>query len=265
MKLFYRKYGNGPPLIILHGLFGSSDNWLTIARSIAGKFTVILPDQRNHGQSPHSDVHDYDSLSNDIYDLAEELKLESFFLAGHSMGGKAAIAFTYKWPEKLKGLLVADISPISDEPFNSRMAEEHLKLLNAILSVNPSNLKSRADADSILSGKVTDERIRGLILKNLRNNADNSYSWKINAKSLKKNLGKIMEQVIPADPVNFQITGFPVYFLKGEKSEYLPEKDFREIQRIFPAAEFITIEGAGHWINADNPEEVRKCLLRFLD
>ncbi len=113
MKLFYRKYGNGPPLIILHGLFGSSDNWVTIAKSLSEVFTVYLPDQRNHGLSPHSDIHDYESMSQDLSELAKDLSLKKFFLAGHSMGGKTAIAFAMSWPEMLNGLLIADISPFT--------------------------------------------------------------------------------------------------------------------------------------------------------
>jgi esterase len=265
MKLFFRKYGTGPPLVILHGLFGSSDNWVSLARSISDRFTVILPDQRNHGLSPHSDKHDYGSLSNDLYDLATDLHLNSFFLAGHSMGGKTAISFAYKWPEKLNGLLIADISPIADAHFNDEMSGQHLKLLDAILSFDIADIKSRHQADLILSAKIPDDRVRGLILKNLRTNQDKSYSWKINAASLRKNIENIMAEVMPAETGGLRLTGFPVYFLKGEKSDYLPEKDFREIQKIFPAAEFITVPGAGHWLNVDNPEALRNCLLRFLD
>ena len=101
MKLFFRKYGNGPPLVILHGLYGSSDNWVTIAKHLSDSFTVYLPDQRNHGQSPHSKIHDYDSMSDDLYELVNDLKLKKIFLAGHSMGGKTAISFALKWPEML--------------------------------------------------------------------------------------------------------------------------------------------------------------------
>ena len=111
MKLFYRKYGAGPSLIILHGLYGASDNWATIAKNLSERFTVYVPDQRNHGNSPHSDIHDYDSMRDDLYELAGDLKLKKFFLAGHSMGGKTAIAFAVKWPEMINGLLIADISP----------------------------------------------------------------------------------------------------------------------------------------------------------
>ena len=265
MKLFCRKYGNGPPLIILHGLFGSSDNWVTIARSISDRFTVFLPDQRNHGSSPHSDVHDYESMSNDLKELADDLMLGKYFLAGHSMGGKTAVSFAYKWPERLSGLLVADISPFANDGLNSEMARWYNSILNSILSVNPSDITSRREAGSILAGRIADERTRELILKNLVRNSDNSFSWKINAPSLLNNLGKIMEPVLPYDAGSNQITGFPVYFLKGELSDYLPEMDFTRILRIFPSAEFITVPDAGHWLNSDNPEEVKKSLLRFLD
>src|SRR5512138_128346 len=104
MELFYRKYGTGPPLFILHGLFGSSDNWVTIARKLSGYFTVYLPDQRNHGQSPHSDIHNYDSMSRDLFELTEKLEINKLFLAGHSMGGKVAVNFALKWPEKINSL-----------------------------------------------------------------------------------------------------------------------------------------------------------------
>ncbi len=102
-------------MIILHGLYGSSDNWVTIAKELADSFTVYLPDQRNHGQSPHSDIHDYESMSDDLFELVMDLNLGRFFLAGHSMGGKTAYPFALKWPEMLYGLIVADISPFTDE------------------------------------------------------------------------------------------------------------------------------------------------------
>ncbi len=259
MKLFYRKYGSGPLLIILHGLFGSSDNWVTIARSISNRFTVILPDQRNHGLSPHSDVHDYESMSSDIKELAEDLNLGRFILAGHSMGGKTAVSFACKWPERLNGLLIADISPFKTESHNSE-TDRHRSILRVILSTDTAAITSRRDAESMLSGRIADEKTRGLILKNLVRNSDNTFSWKINALSLLHNFDRIVEAIVPEGN---RITGFPVTFLKGEKSEYLPENDFNEILNIFPAAGFITIPSAGHWLHVDNPEAVKKCLLDF--
>jgi pimeloyl-ACP methyl ester carboxylesterase len=264
MKLFYRKYGSGPPLIILHGLFGSSDNWVSIAKSLADNFTVILPDQRNHGQSPHSDIHDYDSMRDDLFELANDLSLKKFFLAGHSMGGKTAIAFAMKWPEMLNGLLIADISPFTNEAARNSIYSEHNNILSAVLSIDLTKVSTRSDAEKLLSEKIESEKTRGLIMKNLQRTGDNSFSWKINAESLLKNLDRIMTGVERRQDYNHQITGFPVIFLKGGDSDYIPSDDFKDILMVFPAAELIVIPGAGHWINADKPEEVVKNIKRLL-
>jgi esterase len=264
VKLFYRKYGNGPPLIILHGLYGSSDNWVTIAKNLGDIYTVYLPDQRNHGRSPHNMIHDYDSMRNDLFELAGELKLNKFFLAGHSMGGKTAISFTLEWPEMINGLLIADISPFKNENTNHTDYNQHLEILEAMLSTDISHISTRREAESIISGKIASEKVRGFILKNLERSADNSFVWKINTLSLRNNLTRIMEGIDRKADLNYNITGFPVIFLKGEDSEYLPSDDFRDIQKVFPAAEFVIVPGAGHWIHSDKPSEVVKYLRKLL-
>jgi pimeloyl-ACP methyl ester carboxylesterase len=265
MKLFYRKYGYGPPLVILHGLFGSSDNWVSIAKSISDRFTIFLPDLRNHGQSPHTQAHDYDSMKEDLYELVNDFGLEKFFLAGHSMGGKAAVSFALNWPERLSGLLVADISPLTQKERRTEDYDQYLQILNFILTTNMAGITSRNEIESLLVKRTSSEKVRELILKNLKREPDNSFSWKINASALFNNLDKIMEGIEYDDTGSNEITGFPVFFLKGEKSEYLPYSDFIKIKKIFPGAELIMIPGAGHWIHADNPEKVRKCFLKFLD
>jgi esterase len=264
MKLFYRKYGNGPPLIILHGLYGSSDNWVTIANKLSDRFTVYLPDQRNHGQSPHSDIHDYDSMRDDLYELANDLRIKKFFLCGHSMGGKTAISFALKWPEMLDGLLIADISPFTNENEVHSTYNQHFTILNAILSVDLSKISNRTEVERKLTEKISSEKETGLIMKNLQRTSDNSFAWKINASALLKNLDKIMEGVERPSDYNRQITGFPVIFLKGGDSEYIPNEDYNDILRVFPAAEIIEIPGAGHWIQVDKPEEVVSQIKRLL-
>lgn len=261
MKLFYRIYGSGPPLIILHGLYGSSDNWVSIARKLAGNFTVILPDQRNHGQSPHSMIHDYTAMKNDLHSLVSELGIGKFFLAGHSMGGKTAAAYAIDNQEMLLGLLIADISPFSKRGNDSKEFEQHNQILNFMISTRISGITSRQEIDSLLKNKIDLEKTRSLILKNLNRNQDNSFSWKINARALSDNLENIMA---PVEPGNEEITGFPVYFLKGEYSDYLQDTDHKKILEVFPAAEFITIPKAGHWIHADNPDSVIDCFNRFI-
>lgn len=263
MKLFFRKSGKGPPLIILHGLYGSSDNWVSIAKAISGKFTVYLPDLRNHGQSPHSDLHDYESLSTDIHELAGDLGLEKFFLSGHSMGGKAAAFFALRWPEKLLGLIIADISPFAAGDIRTKEYNQHLSILTTIIMTDISSAGSRTDVELLLKDKIPSERTRGMIMKNLKRLPDNKFSWKINASSLLRNLENIMDG-LPRPGVNFpSVTGFPVLFLKGENSGYMPDSDRSDILKIFPAAEFQIVRNAGHWLHSDNPEAVKQALMDF--
>ena len=264
MKLFCRKYGNGPPLVILHGLYGSSDNWVTIAKKLGNSFTVYLPDQRNHGQSPHSQIHDYDSMRDDLFELAGDLNLKKFFLAGHSMGGKTAISFALKWPEMLNGLLIADISPFTNETGRQSIYVQHFTILNAILSFDLDKISTRREAGNVLLEKIPSEKVRELILKNLQRTTDNNFAWKLNAQSILKNLDKIMEGVERQTDYSQQIIGFPVIFLKGGDSDYIPAVDFRDIRNVFPAAEIIEIPGAGHWIHVDKPDEVVKNLKNLL-
>jgi pimeloyl-ACP methyl ester carboxylesterase len=265
MKLFYRKYGNGPALIILHGLFGSSDNWVTIAKKITDKFTVYLPDLRNHGNSPHSDEQDYNLMRDDLHELVTDLNLKKFFLAGHSMGGKVAISFAIRWPEMLQGLLVADISAFGDK-FTSQVAyNQHISILKTILSTDLSGLTSRNEVESLLGNEIKSERIRGLIMKNMQRNDGNEFVWKINAASILSNLDKIMEGIDRPSAFPQQITGFPVIFLRGAESDYLPIEDYADIKKIFPVVEFTEIPGAGHWIQADKPDDVADNLLRLTE
>jgi pimeloyl-ACP methyl ester carboxylesterase len=263
MKLFYREYGNGPPLIILHGLYGSSDNWITIAKNLAEMYTVYLPDQRNHGNSFHDNIHDYESMRADLFELAAELNLKKFFLAGHSMGGKIAISFALKWPEMIEGLLIADISPFVNETYGITFYNEHYSILKAILSIDLSLISSRREAESVLLEKIPSEKVRGFVLKNLHRISGNNFAWKINAGALLNNLEKIMAGIDRPTDADEQISGFPVIFLKGEDSDHLPSGDFSDIQRVFPSAEFINVQGAGHWIHSDRPDEVIKNLKRL--
>lgn len=264
MKLFFRKYGDGPPLIILHGLYGSSDNWVSLAKSISDRFTVYLPDQRNHGQSPHSDVHDYESMKADLYELVEELGPGRFFLAGHSMGGRTAMAFAINWPEKLYGLAIGDVTPRSSDEKFFEAYSAHTKILDSVLSVDLEQLKSRNEIEAVLAQTIDSENIRGFIMKNLRRNSDETFAWKLNVPVLRRNLKEIIRGLEPRNFENAELRGFPVIFLKGENSDYISEEDFSDIRRLFPGAEFDVIPGAGHWIHADNPEAVRNSFLRLI-
>jgi len=265
MKLFFRKYGQGPPLIILHGLYGSSDNWVTIAKRISHKFTVYLPDQRNHGHSPHANNHDYNSLGNDLLEFADDQKLARFFLAGHSMGGKAAVFFTLRYPERISGLIVADISPFKDAYNDPGEFKFHDNLIRMLLELKISDASSRKEIDDRLSRMISSEKIRGLIMKNLERETETGFRWKLNIHALHDNILKIMEGLPGPSDDSHEITGFPIMFLKGEYSDYLPVDEIPYILKVFPAAEFRTISKAGHWVHSDNPEAVTEALLSLLD
>lgn len=257
MKLFFRSFGSGPPIFILHGLYGSSDNWLSIARMIGENYKVYLPDLRNHGQSPHSVVMNYEVMSEDLLKLVNSLNISKFFLAGHSMGGKVAITFALKWPDRLNGLLVADISPFINERSGQKVIIQHRSILRAVLSLDLSKIKSRMEAEAELKKMIEPENVRGFILKNLQRSDDNTFGWKLDALSILNNIDRIMEGIDRRSIHNInQISGFPVIFLKGAKSDYIDPSDFPYILKIFPAAEIKEIANAGHWLHSDQPEEV---------
>jgi esterase len=265
MRLFFRKSGIGPPLIILHGLYGSSDNWVSIAKRLADNFTVYLPDLRNHGQSPHSQQHDYNSMKNDLHEMVLENGINKFFLAGHSMGGKTAMFFASQWPEMIEGLLIADISPFPPDILANEFYLMHRTILEAILAVNPILLSKRGEVELMLSEKIPSEKIRGLILKNLERTSSSSFRWKINASALLANLDAIMDGLPRPSEESSQITGFPVMFLKAADSSYIPESDYNDIYKLFPAAEIKTIENSGHWIHVDRPDAVSEGILDLLN
>ena len=264
MKLFFRKYGSGPPLIILHGLYGCSDNWITIARMISESFTVYLPDLRNHGQSPLSGEMNYRVMSQDILELAEDLELNSFFLAGHSMGGKAAMTFALRYPEKLNGLLVADISPFTTKTTEKEAFEQHKAILDAIISLDLSKIKTRAEAEAEIGKRIESEKTAGFILKNLQRTHENMFTWRLNAPVLSENLKYITEGFKRENISEMQTSGFPVTFLKASDSDYIRYEDYDDIIRLFPSAEIKEIAGAGHWLHADQPESVAGYLKELL-
>jgi pimeloyl-ACP methyl ester carboxylesterase len=197
-------------------------------------------------------------MRDDLYELVNDLAIKKFFLAGHSMGGKTAISFALKWPEMLNGLLIADISPFTYESNGYSAHSQHITILNAILSSDLKKISSRDEADSLLKKKIPDESIRSLILKNLQRIHGNTFSWKMNAESLLNNLDKIMSGIKRKTDFSQQISGFPVIFLKGGESDYISKEDFRDILKVFPAADIIEVPGAGHWIQVDKPDEVVK-------
>lgn len=267
MELSYKKLGQGPPMIILHGLYGSSDNWYSIAKAFAGRFEVYLIDQRNHGNSPHTKEHNYIVLRNDLYEFMESRKLEKAVIMGHSMGGKAAMFFAVAYPEKVQSLIVVDISPRSYKSLTQPVSQslDHLNIITSMMGVDFSKAKDRQDIDLALSETLHSQKLRQFLLKNVRRNKDGQFEWKLNVKTIHDQLPKIMDGLDPKPYMNGNgVTGFPVLFIKAEKSGYIKEEDIAIIKTIFPMAELVTIPGADHWVHVEMPELLIKTVSYFI-
>jgi esterase len=267
MELFYRKMGLGPPMIILHGLYGSSDNWYTIGKAFSSRFEVFLIDQRNHGASPHTREHTYIQLRNDLYDFMEIHKILKPVIIGHSMGGKAAMFFAVAWPERVQSLVVVDISPASYKSLTRTAPQsiDHMNILMAMMAVDFTKVNDREDVNRMLAETLGSERIRNFLLKNLKRNEDNLYSWRLNVKTLHDQLPQILDGLDPKPFMNGNgITGFPVLFVKAGASNYITEEDISIIKTIFPMAEMVTIPGADHWVHVEKPELVIKTIEYFV-
>jgi esterase len=250
MKLFFRESGQGRPLIILHGLFGSSDNWFSHAKTFAPFFKVYLVDQRNHGQSPHSDEFNYKALTLDLEQFITEHRIEKPIILGHSMGGKTAMNFAVKNPGKLDKLIVVDIVP-------KYYPVHHDQILEGLESIDLKTIQSRNEADQALSTYVPEPDVRQFLLKNLSRN-ENGFEWKINIAGIDKNI----EQIGAGLEYPGSYDG-PSLFIKGAKSNYYKPGDEEAIKKIFTQAKIETID-TGHWVQAENPQEFSRMVLTFL-
>lgn len=251
MNLFFRKTGEGSPLIILHGLFGSSDNWLSIAKVLGNNHTVYSVDQRNHGQSPHSDFFNYKIMANDLKAFIEENNIDNPIILGHSMGGKTAMQFAVNNPKMLKKLILVDIGAKS-YPIH------HDTILKGLNSINIDELKSRGEADQQLSKYVSETGIRQFLLKNIARSAD-GFKWKMNLPIIEKEI----EQVGIGLSNNDFYKG-DTLFIRGKNSNYILDEDIDGLNYHFPKYKLETIENAGHWLHAEQPEKFVEIVKNFI-
>lgn len=253
MKLFYREIGSqGPNVIILHGLFGSSDNWLPQAKMLSEQYRVYLPDLRNHGQSPHTDEFDYRVMAEDLKKFIDDHKIEAPAIIGHSMGGKAAMTLATHYPDIPGGLVIVDITP-------KAYGQQHDSILEGLLSLSVEKVKTRMEADEALARHVDQPAVRQFLLKNLQREPAGGFSWKMNLDAIARHF-----ESVGAAIEKERVFDKPVLFIRGAKSNYVQDADLKDIQVIFPSARLLTLD-TGHWVQAEKPRELVDAVINFLE
>lgn len=254
--LFYREKGHPsrPPLLLLHGLWGASDNWLTVAGLLEKDFHVILPDCRNHGRSPHLPRHRYADLCGDLQHFIHSLDLaEKPFVAGHSMGGKTLMQLLLKHPETAAKAAVIDIAP---RPYPVPAVQR--RLLQFVTAPGQLACNSRETLLHRLRSAFPEEKYVQLLQKNIRKQ-NGTYTWRINTQAIRKDLN----QITGWPPSAYPPYPSPVLFISGGQSDYLSPDDRPLIRKLFPAACFSTVPQAGHWIHAEAPLALARRLKTF--
>ena len=247
LKLHLRHYGEasaaGLPLVLIHGLFGSAANWHGIARRLATGRRVLVPDLRNHGQSPWDPRMDYRTMAIDLAALLEREGIDRAHLVGHSMGGKAAMWLALTAPERVGSLVVADVAPIA-------YATRHGALVQALAALPLNEIADRRDADSRLAAAIHSAPVRGYLLQNLAHDGAGGWRWRLNLEVLAQSLEGILG--FP-EATGLQFPGATL-FLYGSRSDYVTGEGLPRIRALFPLARLRSIPNAGHWVYADQPE-----------
>lgn len=254
MKLNFKKIGEtGLPVLILHGLFGSLDNWISIARALAeNHFIVYIIDQRNHGQSPHSEDFNYSLMADDLKEFIFEHSVKNPIVIGHSMGGKTVMQFACKYPELTEKLIVVDISP-------AYYPVHHHEIIDALFSLHLDEIKNRNEAEEQLSHKIKDFGVRQFLLKNLYRKNAYQFAWRFNLPSIAKNIEEVGKALF-----NEALFEKPTLFIGGTQSNYINKENESLIYKHFPNAQIKMAQGAGHWIHAETPETFLEICLNFI-
>lgn len=253
MELYSKIHGEkGQELIIIHGLFGMSDNWNTLGKKFSKYCRVHLIDLRNHGRSPHSADFNYDVMSQDIFKYMERYNIQKPILLGHSLGGKVAIKCAFTYPEKIEKLLVADISP---RRYNTDFVQN---LLQTLYNLPLEDFEKREEIEERLSKTYEDREMRLFLMKNLYRNEKKEFDWRFNLEGLLEKVSNIQE----ADFIK-GICDVPTHFVRGGSSNYVTIEDERIINKHFSDVSIATIDGAGHWLHAENPDRFYSEVMEF--
>lgn len=254
MKLAYREYGQGTPMIILHGLFGQSDNWNTLAKQFAEKGNrVFTLDLRNHGLSPHSTEWNYTLMAHDIKEFIDEHNLVKPVLLGHSMGGKVVMFFEKQFPNVASKIIICDIAAKEYPP-------HHADVLQALHAVDLSVVKTRKEAEAEMNKHISDFGTKQFLLKNIywKDTSNNLMDWRFNLKVISQEYDAIRE-VVP-----FYQSSLPCLVIKGSRSNYINAQDEEDFKKRYSDIKIKSIEGAGHWVHAEKPKEFYELVMGFL-
>jgi len=247
--------GQGSTVILIHGLFGNSDNLKTLGRTLEANHRVIRIDVPNHGLSAHWESMDYPTLANAVIELMDRLSIPQAHLVGHSMGGKIAMAAALNYPVRIQSVIAADIAPVS---YQSR----HDAVFAALDSIELNQVKNRGQAlDQLLNAGI-DEGTAQFLLKNL-SKTDTGFQWKMNLTGLKtcytKLIGWYNDRAAP-----LQYTG-ACLFIRGGESDYVTSEHKQAILAQFPHVQAKTIEGTGHWLHAQKPSIFNRIVGDFIE
>ncbi|MBC6608556.1 alpha/beta fold hydrolase [Hymenobacter sp. BT188] len=254
MQLHYREQGQGTPLVILHGLFGTLDNWQTLAKRWAEHHRVIAVDLRNHGRSPHTEEHTYELMSEDVRELFTQLQLEAPTLLGHSMGGKVAMRFALDYPDLLARLVVLDIAP----SFSDMLHQDNI--LAGLHAVDLPRVENRQQADEMMAQHIKQDSVRQFLLKNLYRREDHSFGWRLNLEALTSHMAHVGAEIKAPQPFLK-----PALFVRGGKSDYITTEDkLHVIPTLFPNSQVETIPDVGHWLHAEAPDKVFELVNAFM-
>ena len=249
--LNYKIQGKGKVMCILHGLFGSLDNWFSMSNMLSSDFEVHAIDNRNHGNSFHSDDHNYELMVEDFKDYLDQKNLREINLVGHSMGGKIAMIFSCMYPEYVNKLAVIDVAP-KTYPNNLQFIADSLLVLDL------NNFKNRQEIEDDLCKKLKDVNLCKFLIKNVFLNKKGSFEWKFNIKTLQKSINNICE--FKEDIGMFRKE---TLFLKGELSNYIREGDQKYLDKYFSNYIIEEVKKSSHFVHIENKMHCYNSLLNF--
>ncbi|MFP4138102.1 MAG: alpha/beta fold hydrolase [Halomonas sp.] len=244
--------GEGVPLVVIHGLFGSADNWRSHLKAWEGRRRVVAVDLRNHGRSPHAEGMGYTAMAEDVAALLDRLSIERAHLLGHSMGGKVAISLARLAPERIASLIVADIAPVA-------YGHDHDSVFAALRRVEAGCPANRREADALLAEHVSEKPVRLFLATNLVRGEGEGLELRLGLDEIQADYETLMDA--PAGSAPFE---GPTLVLRGNASHYVDDAHLPALRRVLPAAEIVTLE-AGHWLHAEQPEKFREAVDTFLE